>query len=609
MPAPSSPTPVPWSVLSTPDDAPPAEVAVVVPVRDGEHTLARAIRSLVAQQAVALEIVVVDDGSTDQSASVAAGFGEPVRVLSQRWAGVSAARNAGAAASRSPLLAFVDADDEVEPGWAAAMAAAVRLDVGLVSCGVRRHPGNGAGDVILPHPLGPAFGGIIGGFLAGSWMVRREVFEKAGAYDCGLRFGENFELGLRIGRALGALGLRAAVVGEPLVVWHGREQRGHHPMALLEGAEHVLRRHGDLLARDPKLLADHRAVAGVNAARVGDLRAARRHFLAGARARPSLRAGTRLAAAFVPALASRAWPPAAGRPPRLPAPAAHALGEVPTATVVIGCHNGGDELLAQVRALAPQLSPGASELVIADNASGDGSVERALALGLPLVRAVRAAERRGQAYARNEGARAGTGQVVLFLDHDDRVHAGYVDAMRAALASHPAAGARLSLEALNDPATARTRRPAQADGLGEGLFPWAYGGALGIDRALFDALGGFDEDLSPGEDVDLCFRMQERYEADLAFVPDAVLDHRLRRGARAILHQGRAFGRAGPELYLRHRRHGLGRDPLPMVVRLWAGLARGALAPDRGRRWEALFMIGTRAGRLEGSLRRLVWYP
>jgi glycosyltransferase involved in cell wall biosynthesis len=85
--------------------------SVVIPNYNNGATLARAIESILAQTWPAHEIIVIDDGSSDDSAAVAARFGERVRYIRQANAGVSAARNHGARLATGNWLAFLDADD------------------------------------------------------------------------------------------------------------------------------------------------------------------------------------------------------------------------------------------------------------------------------------------------------------------------------------------------------------------------------------------------------------------------------------------------------------------------------------------------------------------
>jgi glycosyltransferase involved in cell wall biosynthesis len=94
-------------------------ISVIMPLYNKADTVARAIKS-VLRQGVDLEVIVVDDGSTDGSGLVAKSFGDQIRYIWQENAGPSAARNRGVQASRSPILAFLDADDEFLPGCLAA---------------------------------------------------------------------------------------------------------------------------------------------------------------------------------------------------------------------------------------------------------------------------------------------------------------------------------------------------------------------------------------------------------------------------------------------------------------------------------------------------------
>jgi glycosyltransferase involved in cell wall biosynthesis len=86
-------------------------VSAVIPVHNGERYLADAIASVLAQTREALECIVIDDGSSDGTAEVAAGFADRVRYFGQRRSGVSAARNRGAGLATGELVAFLDHDD------------------------------------------------------------------------------------------------------------------------------------------------------------------------------------------------------------------------------------------------------------------------------------------------------------------------------------------------------------------------------------------------------------------------------------------------------------------------------------------------------------------
>ena len=88
-----------------------ALVSIVMAVRDGEEFLAEAIDSALAQTHCPIELVVIDDGSSDRSAEIARSYGAPVCVISTPPHGLAAARNTGAEAATGEFVGFLDADD------------------------------------------------------------------------------------------------------------------------------------------------------------------------------------------------------------------------------------------------------------------------------------------------------------------------------------------------------------------------------------------------------------------------------------------------------------------------------------------------------------------
>jgi glycosyltransferase involved in cell wall biosynthesis len=113
-------------------------VTVLIPAFNAEHTIARALRSVLIQDYPALEIIVIDDASRDATPAIVEHFGdERIRLLSlPQNRGVSGASNAGLAAAKGEYVAFLDADDEWLPGKIRKQVAVIsgRPDMSLVTC-------------------------------------------------------------------------------------------------------------------------------------------------------------------------------------------------------------------------------------------------------------------------------------------------------------------------------------------------------------------------------------------------------------------------------------------------------------------------------------------
>ena len=110
-----------------------AQISVIVPVYNAGQHLDRCIKSILCQSFVDFELLLINDGSSDDSASICDNYASGdnrIRVFHQNNTGVSAARNLGLKEMRGKYLAFVDADDYVSPYYLADLYAGLRLDKG-----------------------------------------------------------------------------------------------------------------------------------------------------------------------------------------------------------------------------------------------------------------------------------------------------------------------------------------------------------------------------------------------------------------------------------------------------------------------------------------------
>lgn len=200
-------------------------VSVILPTFDRASCLPEAVDSVLCQKGVNFELIVVDDGSSDETPHVLEVYGNRLRVLRLERGGVSRARNRGVAASRGSLLAFLDSDDQWRPGKLAAQVAYMDAHPEMAICQTEeiwvRH-----GRRVNPRRRHRKAAGM---FFERSLelclvspsavMMRRDLFEASGGFDEALPACEDYDLWLRIG-CRHPVGL----IDTPLVV-----KRGGHP--------------------------------------------------------------------------------------------------------------------------------------------------------------------------------------------------------------------------------------------------------------------------------------------------------------------------------------------------------------------------------------------
>jgi glycosyltransferase involved in cell wall biosynthesis len=273
----------------------------VIPAYRRADVLGRAVDSALAQTVTDLEVLVVDDGSGDDTEAVVEGYDDRVRYLAHdRNRGVSAARNTGVEAATGEYVAFLDSDDEWLPrkleaqldrvaggDWVGAYCDVVPADLSLVGrlgahlskrvvrSRAPREGGRELAAALLSMQVFMSPGSTL--------LVERAAVEAAGGFDEGLSIYEDWDLVLRV-LAAG----RLAYVDEPLVVTHFT---GDAPAAAyVENDRRYLERNADLVA---DLEADgldvtrvHRLGLAGHFLGEGDFRGAAEYLDAGVLARP-----------------------------------------------------------------------------------------------------------------------------------------------------------------------------------------------------------------------------------------------------------------------------------------------------------------------------------
>jgi len=215
----------------------PKSVSVIIPTYNYGRFIAEAIQSVLQQTHRPDEIVVVDDGSTDDTARVVAGFGDAVKYVRQENGGVCAARNKGVAESTGEIIAFMDADDTMEPESIAKQVALFGDEhVGLVHCGLRLFDDESGETIELQLEGGED--GVADNLLLwegasiagpGAILVTREAFDSVDGFDTGMKVGEDWDFCYRVARRF-----KVRFVPEPLVNYRSHATAAHRNVAEME---------------------------------------------------------------------------------------------------------------------------------------------------------------------------------------------------------------------------------------------------------------------------------------------------------------------------------------------------------------------------------------
>ena len=176
-------------------------LSVVVPAHDAEASVEAAIRSALGQTRPPDEIVVVDDGSTDATATVVRRIGGPVRLVSKPQGGPSSARNAGVAESFGDWIAFLDADDEWHPEKLERQLRLAKGDVVLVATDWSRDAVRAPAPEPVPTTVLPTSKILLlNRFQTSTVLLRRDAFTAAGGFDSSLDGVEDWDMWLRASR-------------------------------------------------------------------------------------------------------------------------------------------------------------------------------------------------------------------------------------------------------------------------------------------------------------------------------------------------------------------------------------------------------------------------
>ena len=185
-----------------------SSVAIIIPAFNAAKYVAATIQSALAQTQPAAQVLVVDDGSTDETAAIAGSYGEAVSCLRQDNAGVSAARNRAAREVNTEWVLFLDADDLLLPDALEQLCRLAEVRSFGVVYGKTQYFWEGTEKRRL-HGKGVAEGPVPAAMLANFWksaiatpgaaIIRREVLEEVGGFRAEFNTAADRDLWMRIG--------------------------------------------------------------------------------------------------------------------------------------------------------------------------------------------------------------------------------------------------------------------------------------------------------------------------------------------------------------------------------------------------------------------------
>lgn len=197
-------------------------VSVVIPAYNAAGFVGRAVDSVLAQTHQAREILVINDGSTDDTPRVLEAYGDRIRVIHQRNGGLSNARNRGIREARGDYIAFLDADDRWLPEKLARQVEILSQQPGIGFCSTRTLVETPTHEITGEWSCPKVEGSLLAtlflrnGAIPGSGsgvMVRRPLLEQTGGFDEGLHSLEDIDCWMRL-----AAVSEYACIDEPLTV-------------------------------------------------------------------------------------------------------------------------------------------------------------------------------------------------------------------------------------------------------------------------------------------------------------------------------------------------------------------------------------------------------
>ena len=507
-------------------------ISVIIPVHDGAQFLAQTLRSVLDQTVAPDEVIVVDDGSSDESAAIAEGFGARVQVIRGKYGGAAAARVAGVTRATGEAIMFMDADDLLGRNVLQSLADTLsHNEGGIACCDWMRYERIGSTWQARPASCAPRRPGQspLAAWLTGwyhppcSVLWSRQAYERSGGWNPEILVNNDGDLMMR------ALSRGIELVHTPRGTSYYRR--------LPDGAVSLSGRRFSAEGLASRLtvldgLASAGLAPGTRAALAeaygnvaGDAEAAGQPELAGrARAEDLRHGGTPLWALRrrradrerARARAARGKPDESTAPPHPSLSLKEHQTGAPAVSIVVPTFNRTALLTRALESVLDQDFRDFEVLVI-DDASDEDIAAVVTGIGDPRLEYRRQPRNMGVAAARNRGMAEASGRYIAFLDSDDEWLPGKLSAQVTKMeACPPSVGLIYTglIEKGSDGASTvflpEDRGDVWREMMHRNVVHYGTSSTM-IRREVVETIGGFDESLPAIEDYDFWTRIARFY--------------------------------------------------------------------------------------------------
>ena len=289
------------------------KISIITPTYNRSSLIPRMINSVLDQSYQHWELIIIDDGSTDNTKDILENYDDSrVKYYYTENSGAADSRNVGVKYAQSEYIIFLDSDDEVKPLWLETLSSKIESDnSSIVCCGyeLRDHQGNFLGSN-LPKNLGPLFNNYVASFLSGTMLLKKEWFLGAGGFDTDLPSMQHSEFFMRLIGFIEEKDIKIINIFEPLAIVHGH--KGHKIRldldAIYIGNKLTLEKHADRFLKNKEMHFNYLSVAAVSAIKTNRIKEGKEYLVKAMKVRPlHYKSYARLIAGYTPFIRNIIW--------------------------------------------------------------------------------------------------------------------------------------------------------------------------------------------------------------------------------------------------------------------------------------------------------------